>query len=149
MKRFRVLLLLIVLFSALSSKAMGPFDQSISHLKPLVLKLEIPQPDIQIFKYDGVVKSPNLRLALITRLLNKRKENPRWVAVGLCIALGPFGVHRMYLGTDAKVPILYALTLGGGLGVLPLIDLFQLLFTKDISRFYNNPNVFMWVGLDE
>lgn len=38
------------------------------------------------------------------------------------VALWPFGVHRLYLGTEAKIPVIYTLTLGGGIGILPLID---------------------------
>lgn len=73
-----------------------------------------------------------------------RKEHPRITAAILCVALGPFGAHRLYLGTRPLVPAAYTLTLGGGLGVLPVIDLALITFTKDISRFKDNPNVFMW-----
>lgn len=75
-------------------------------------------------------------------------ENPRAVAIILDITLGLLGMHRLYLGTDLKVPILYTLTFGGG-GVLWLADLGLLIFTKDISHFMNNPNVFMWSGMDK
>ena len=62
----------------------------------------------------------------------------------LTIFLGHFGVHRIYLGTKANVPVVYSLTLGGGLGMLPLIDLFHIIFSKDLSRFENNNKVIMW-----
>tara|TARA_B100000780_G_scaffold261810_1_gene214501 strand:+ start:2479 stop:2910 length:432 start_codon:yes stop_codon:yes gene_type:complete len=62
----------------------------------------------------------------------------------LAITLGPFGVHRLYLGTDAKVPVVYTLTLGGGLGILPLIDVIATLATNDISQFQNNEKIVMW-----
>lgn len=71
-------------------------------------------------------------------------ENPRLVAIGLTLLLGPFGAHRIYLGTREGVPIFYTLTLGGGLGVIPVIDLLHLIFAKDISRFINNDKVIMW-----
>jgi len=77
------------------------------------------------------------------------QENPRLVAVLLTLALGPFGAHRIYLGTDVKVPVFYTLTLGGGLGILPVIDLLHLLLTKDISVYYDNPRIFMWSGNKE
>lgn len=73
-----------------------------------------------------------------------KKDNPRLVAIMLNISLGMFGVHRMYLGTDLKVPILYTVTLGGGT-VLWLVDLGLLIATKDISPFMNNPHFFMWI----
>ncbi len=76
--------------------------------------------------------------------LKPAKEKKRVVAALLCVALGPFGVHRLYLGTSPVVPAAYTLTLGGGLGLLPLVDLGMIVFSKDLSRFENNPGVFMW-----
>ncbi|MFZ6053166.1 NINE protein [Halocola ammonii] len=88
---------------------------------------------------------------LALKLLEKEsvQENPRLVSILLTLALGPFGAHRIYLGTDVKVPVFYTLTLGGGLGILPVIDLLHLVFTKDISVYYNNPRIFMWSGNKE
>ncbi len=82
---------------------------------------------------------------------NKRKivqklrtlDNQRAVAIGLDVSLGLFGVHRMYLGTDVKVPVIYTATIGGG-GVLWLVDLGLLISVKDLTPFKDNPNVFMW-----
>ncbi|MFM1932921.1 MAG: hypothetical protein RL226_2224 [Bacteroidota bacterium] len=73
-------------------------------------------------------------------------ENPRLVAIGLTVALGPFGAHRLYLGTGELVPVFYSATLGGGLGILPVVDLGHLIFAKDLSPFVNNKHVFMWTG---
>ena len=70
-------------------------------------------------------------------------DTQRAVAIGLDVSLGLFGVHRMYLGTDLKVPVIYTSTIGGG-GVLWLIDLGLLVAVKDLTPFKNNPNVFMW-----
>lgn len=61
------------------------------------------------------------------------------------IFLGHFGVHRIYLGTDWKVPLFYTLTLGGGLGLLPLIDLFCIIFTNDLSVYEGISRFFMWI----
>ena len=74
----------------------------------------------------------------------KSRAKEKLLALGLCIALGPFGVHRLYLGTSEKVPILYTLTLGGGLGVLPILDFFTILLTNDLKVYKNNTNVFLW-----
>lgn len=71
-------------------------------------------------------------------------ENTRVLASGLAVLLGPFGAHRLYLGTSPKVAAIYGLTFGG-FGVLALIDLGHLLFTKDLSRFQDNDHVLMWV----
>lgn len=75
--------------------------------------------------------------------LISKSENPRLVAIALNISLGMFGVHRMYLGTDMVVPIVYTVTLGGGL-ILWAVDLGLLIFSPDISPYMNNPRVFMW-----
>lgn len=66
-------------------------------------------------------------------------------AVVLTIFLGHFGVHRIYLGTTASVPVVYSLTLGGGLGLLPLVDLIVILTSKDLEQYSNNDRVIMWV----
>lgn len=76
----------------------------------------------------------------------QRTENPRLVSAALALTLGPFGVHRMYLGTDVRVPVFYTLSLGGGIGVLPAVDFLILLFTKDIERFYGHEGVFLWTA---
>lgn len=68
--------------------------------------------------------------------------SPRLTAIAINVALGLFGMHRVYLGTDIAVPIFYTFTLGGG-GVLWLFDLGCLIFKRDIKSFYDNPNVFM------
>ena len=70
-------------------------------------------------------------------------ENARLVSSGLAVLLGPFAAHRLYLGTTPKVAIIYGVTFGG-FGILALIDLGHLLFTKDLDRFRNNDRVFMW-----
>ncbi len=83
---------------------------------------------------DGLPEPPEAGL---------HKEPQRVVAAGLALTLGAFGAHRLYLGTGTKVPIIYGLTFGG-FGVLVLIDLGQVLFTKDLGSFHNNDQVFMW-----
>lgn len=71
------------------------------------------------------------------------KEPQRLVAAVLAVALGPFAAHRLYLGTDVKVPIIYGLTFGG-FGILVLIDLGHILFAKDLQPYRHNDKVFMW-----
>ncbi len=73
-----------------------------------------------------------------------KHENPRLVAIALDLTLGLFGMHRLYLGTDVKVPIAYTLTFGGG-GVLWLVDLVLLISSPDIESYKNNPHLFMWI----
>ena len=73
----------------------------------------------------------------------EHRENPRVVSSVLAVFLGPFGAHRLYLGTTPKVAVVYGLTFGG-FGLLPLLDLGHLLFSKDLDRYRNNDKVFMW-----
>ena len=67
----------------------------------------------------------------------------RALAAALAVTLGPFGAHRLYLGTTPKVPLLYGLTFGG-FGVLVLIDLGHILFTRDLSAYRDDRQVLMW-----
>lgn len=74
---------------------------------------------------------------------SSRREPQRLVAATLTLAVGAFAAHRLYFGTDVKVPIAYGLTFGG-FGVLVLIDLAHILFTKDLKGYMNNSKVLMW-----
>ncbi len=110
---------LLVLLLASNCTAAGPFQDPARSIAEEISNLPLP--------LEGINK----------------KEPQRLVAAGLALTLGAFGAHRLYLGTDAKVPIIYGLTFGG-FGVLTLIDLGQILFTKDLHSFRNNNQVFMW-----
>ena len=74
----------------------------------------------------------------------KTRVRKKATAVLLAVALGPFGVHRLYLGTHPRVPVVYSLTLGG-VGLIPLADIVAILATKDIRVYEDNPRVFMWL----
>ena len=70
----------------------------------------------------------------------------RFTALALIVLTGPLGGHRLYLGTEPQVPVFYALTLGGGFFVLPVVDFVAILVTKDLSKFENNNRVIMWLN---
>ncbi len=72
-----------------------------------------------------------------------KEENTRLISSALAVLLGPFGAHRLYLGTNTRVAVVYGLTFGG-FGVLALLDLGHLLLTKDLAPYRNNDQVFMW-----
>ncbi len=70
------------------------------------------------------------------------------VATLLAFFLGPFGVHRAYLGTETMTWVGYILTCGGIFGVVPFVDFVVLvigLANDDISPYINNPRFFMWM----
>jgi len=66
-------------------------------------------------------------------------------ALLILLLTGPLGGHRIYLGTPAYVPLVYTATIGGGFGILPLIDAIAILFTDDLSEFINNDKIIMWI----
>ena len=93
---------------------------------------------------DECFKKPNPFVHLFKK---KQRRNKRITAAVLAFPL-PFGIvglHRIYLGTKAFVPVAYVASLGGGLGVLPFIDFCVLILDKDLDYYMNNGKVFMWV----
>ncbi len=63
------------------------------------------------------------------------------------VPFGIVGVHRIYLGSEPWVPIVYLVTAGGGIGLLPLIDFFYIISAdeEEFKKYENNPHVFMFV----
>jgi len=56
----------------------------------------------------------------------------RSTAIILCLLLGGLGAHRFYVGETGK-GILYIITFGGFLGLIPLIDLIIWILGSDES----------------
>ena len=69
------------------------------------------------------------------------------MAFVLATVVGYLGIHRLYLGTEPLVVILYIIT-GGGCGVVTLIDWIMLLLVlldeKDLDPYIDNPSFLMW-----
>jgi TM2 domain-containing membrane protein YozV len=63
------------------------------------------------------------------------------------LPFGFVGMHRIYLGSEPWVPIVYLCTAGGGCGLLPLIDFLYLVTAneEEFKKYENNPKVFMFV----
>ncbi len=80
----------------------------------------------------------------LSTIIPNNKGRTKGKAILMAILTGPIGGHRLYLGTKPYIPIVYALTLGGGLGFLPAIDIIVILFTKDLNKYYDNPQIMMW-----
>ena len=91
-------------------------------------------------EFVALSKPPIKRLRIFKK---NHKKHSRVVAATFDITLGLFGVHRLYLGTRPVVPMIYAVTLGGG-GFLVIADLGVILFTKDLEKMTDNENIFMW-----
>ena len=121
----RIILIIIILFASnLSSNAAGNANS------------------ILVFNaYDSVGELTTIS-ADNTQVFEPRFKKLK--AVLLAIFLGHFGVHRIYLGTSPNVPVVYSLTLGGGFGLLPLLDIAAMLTTKNLEKYAHNDKVFMW-----
>ncbi len=65
----------------------------------------------------------------------------------LASVLGYLGIHRLYLGTEPIVIILYIVT-AGGCGIIALVDWIMLLMVlldeKDMGPYIDNPKFIMW-----
>lgn len=103
---------------------------------------QLNKQQVSIEIHDGHPISGKLK-KLVARLHANQNTN-KFTASVLTITLGVFGVHRLYLGTETKIPVLYTATLGGGLGIVPLVDLIFILASKDLERFENDNRFFMW-----
>jgi TM2 domain-containing membrane protein YozV len=121
----RIGVLLMLLCAGLKVRAMGPFT---------VDSLSM-----------ATAQDPRLTLSATGGEHQVLQENHRAVAIALAALLGPFGAHRLYLGTTPKVAIAYGLTFGG-FGVVALIDLVHLIVVKDLDRFRNNDRILMWAA---
>lgn len=88
-------------------------------------------------------QQPNLFRKTLKKKSKEEKKHNKLTAVAFSLLLGHFGGHRLYLGTDEKIPIMYTVTLGGGL-ILPFIDTIFIIVSKDLSKFEDNENFFIW-----
>ena len=93
---------------------------------------------------DAALMDSTQHFFLSSDSVTKKKK---WVAAVLAFPLfGVTGIHRVYLGTQPYVPVVYMATVGGYL-ILPTIDFFAIIFAdeKTFQSYQNNPSVFMWV----
>ena len=130
------LIALLLLFTILTTGAWASAGAPVSFVGDTVA---IANPDGAplLLEVDALSDKQARRLQRVARVRGFG-ENKKLTAVLLAVALGTFGVHRLYLGTKPIVPVVYTLTLGGGFGILPLTDIIAILVTPDISRFENN-----------
>lgn len=81
-------------------------------------------------------------------LYTTEKDSTRSKVIAAILAfpypLGMLGLHRAYLGAKPIIPILYFLTFGGIVGILPFIDMMVLILSKDTKPFFKNSKILMW-----
>ena len=96
-------------------------------------------PQIQLFMQN----QSDEMIVLNDSVVVKKVKFKRGKAIILTIFTGFLGGHRIYFGTHQRTPIIYSLTFGG-VGILPLIDLIHIIFTKDLSEYDQKSQVIMW-----
>lgn len=137
-KRLKVnclLLIIIVIGGVMKAQAQNTDSLPVPGLSHSADSLVVPE--------NTVFSAPEKSQAPVDEPVVKPKR--RLVAAFLCVALGPFGMHRLYLGTKPHVAAAYTLTLGGGLGLVPLIDFFHIVFDPDLSKYKDNNRFIMWL----
>lgn len=84
----------------------------------------------------------------ILKLIQKKQRNNQRIisaALAFPFPFGIVGLHRIFLGTKPHVPVAYIATFGGIFGLLPLIDFFVIILDKNLERYQQNGQVFMWI----
>ncbi|MBK9283485.1 MAG: NINE protein [Sphingobacteriaceae bacterium] len=132
---------------ALGVTAVNANNNNLTFVDTLYLYTDTVQMEVFISNIDQN-KDAQRPFPILHFIKEKRKKNKKVIATILAFPL-PFGIvglHRIYLGTAPYVPVVYVASLGGVLGILPFIDFCVLLLDKEIDRYQNNKQVFMWVN---
>lgn len=125
--RLKLVFFLLALAVTLHIKATNSFELNHSAFKVIV----------ELQNLDSLNQSSINTNAVIGVKLKRGK------AILFTIFTGFLGGHRIYFGTHHRTPIIYSITFGG-LGILPLIDLVHIIFTKDLSRYEHKTQIIMW-----
>lgn len=68
-------------------------------------------------------------------------DSDQLVAIVLAFFLGGLGIHRVYLGSQPIIILWYLITLGGFLGLIPLIDFIRLIMGQ-VDHYRDNDSLF-------
>jgi TM2 domain-containing membrane protein YozV len=121
MKNYKIFFLLLLFFA-------GKMQAEITLLEPKNFELDT-----------------NSQFSILHSQLSEKDPIIAWL---IAFPGGMLGLHRIYLGTDTKTVILYIATLGGVLGLVPMIDWIHLLKgiqNGDISKYIGNKKFIMWL----
>ncbi len=134
-----VLILLIVTSSAFAKTERMAVEQNTMRL----ITLEIVNGDTLI----KISATDSLPVLSKTESLTNEQRKRKLLASCLSFPfpLGFLGTHRIMMGTKPWVPIAYVATFGGCFGLLPLVDFCVIMFSDNVEKYENNPNVFMWI----
>ena len=103
----------------------------------------INQPKLTIDDFEVIIEFQNDSSNSYSETKVTKVKFKRGKAILFTVFTGFLGGHRIYFGTHHRTPIIYSITLGG-LGILPLVDLINIIFTKDLSKFDNKTQIIMW-----
>ena len=125
--RLRLVFFLLAFISTLHLKATDSFELNQSALKVIIELQNLDSLDLDSTSFIEV----------------KKIKLKRGKAIVFTLLTGFLGGHRIYFGTHHRTPIIYSITFGG-LGILPIIDLIHIIFTKDLSRYEHKIQIIMW-----
>tara|TARA_R110002050_G_scaffold149463_1_gene276011 strand:- start:40399 stop:40839 length:441 start_codon:yes stop_codon:yes gene_type:complete len=137
-------ILILLLFSAQGVCATANTDKSVRVFA--IEGFRTPEQDWNhVSENDLLILDESEIISLLENTSTEQHfRRKKIIAVSLAVTLGVFGVHRLYLGTSTKVPIIYTLTLGGGFGVLVVSDIIAIIATPNLESYSPNSKVFMW-----
>jgi len=99
---------------------------------------------------DGVAAHVSNRLLL--HIAGDSIENRNKVLAAILsfpLPFGMLGLHRIYLGAKPIIPILYVVTLGGFVGILPFVDMMVIILSEETKSFIKNSKILMWYGKNQ
>jgi len=103
------------------------------------------QENVSLVDYD--IAGLDLHVSTLT-LYHSEKDSIKNKVIASILAFpypfGMLGLHRIYLGANPIIPILYFVTFGGLMGILPFIDMMVLILSKDTKPFFKNSKILMW-----
>lgn len=143
MKNLHRLFLFLVLFSFYATNA---FSKSACERK-MVVGIKLPGDTVAHDSVEVTVVNDSLQQVQVFSETDKHKQRLVAAVLAFPFPFGMLGLHRIYLGTDPWVPVVYIITFGGGFGILPMIDFFEIIFSTDeqLESYEHNPKIFMWV----
>jgi len=115
----------------------------------------LPSADLQILQSENVnpdrlaVNVSSLGLLQVQGDSIKKKSKVLAAIFAFPYPFGMLGLHRIYLGANPVIPILYIVTLGGFVGILPFVDMMVIILSEDTKPFVKNSKILMWYRKDK
>lgn len=137
--------LALLLFLAVETKASGSPVETVIEFETEGELLQFIEQNETRLSEAALDDSPNPFFRTLFKIRNGKGRSKAVAAVLAFPLTGITGIHRVYLGTAPFVPVVYMLSLGGCVGILPFIDFVVILAENDLSRYEDNRKIFMWM----